>query len=241
MLRDRTSDQHLRKGGNTILGILQKFAAPCRWCLEDGPAIPDGPNISAGIAPVSCFPEVMLNVAPTECLSLLVNVFTHTNEIIRMARSIYDRKVADIMTRDVVTLDAGGTVHEALTLMGENRVSALPVVDSQGHCVGILSTTDLVDLTRDVDDDLYQLDLIDATSRRFLIDKLAHSLGNEKFDTFMSETLTTVSPSSTIATATRRILQAGVHHLPVIDEQQQLVGIVSSLDILGEFADAAPE
>ena len=158
-----------------------------------------------------------------------------------MAQSIYDRKVADIMTRDVVTLDAGGTVHEALALMGENRVSALPVVDRDGHCVGILSTTDLVDITRDVDDDLYHLDLVDATSRRFLIDRLAHSLGNEKVDTFMSETLTTVSPESTIATATRRILHSGVHHLPVVDVDNRLVGIVSSIDILGEFADAAPE
>ncbi len=158
-----------------------------------------------------------------------------------MSRNIYDRKVADIMTRDVVTVDAGGTVHEALALMGENRVSAIPVIDRNQHCVGILSTTDLVDMTRDVDDDLYQLDLVDSTTRRFLIDRLAHSLGNEKVDTFMSETLTTVAPDSTIATATRKILKSRVHHLPVVDDDNRLVGIVSSIDILGEFADAAPD
>ena len=60
-----------------------------------------------------------------------------------MTRSIYDRKVSDIMTRDVVTIEAGGTVHEALALMGENRVSAIPVIDRKGRCVGILSATDL--------------------------------------------------------------------------------------------------
>lgn len=158
-----------------------------------------------------------------------------------MNHGIYDRKVSDIMTRDVVTLAAGGTVHEALALMGENRVSAIPVVDHAGKCVGIISTTDLVDMTRDVDDDLYQLDLVDATSRRFLIDRLAHSLGNESIETYMSESLVTVYPESTLATATKRILKAGVHHLPVVDKDDRLVGIVSSLDILAEFADAAPE
>jgi CBS domain-containing protein len=158
-----------------------------------------------------------------------------------MNHGIYDRKVSDIMTRDVVTLAAGGTVHEALSLMGENRVSAIPVVDHAGKCVGIISTTDLVDMTRDVDDDLYQLDLVDATSRRFLIDRLAHSLGNESIETYMSESLVTVYPESTLATATKRILKAGVHHLPVVDKNDRLVGIVSSLDILAEFADAAPE
>ena len=96
-------------------------------------------------------------------------------------------------------------------------------------------------MTRDVDDDLYQLDLVDATSRRFLIDRLAHSLGNESIETFMSESLMTVYPESTLATATKRILKAGVHHLPVVDKDDRLVGIVSSLDILAEFADAAPE
>jgi len=157
-----------------------------------------------------------------------------------MSRSIYDRKVSDIMTRDVVTLEAGGSVHEALTLMGENRVSAIPVVDRKGRCVGILSATDLVDMTRDVDDDLYHLDLVDSTSRRFLIDRLSHTLGEESIETYMSETLTTVLPDSTLANATRKILKAGIHHLPVIDEDDRLVGIISSIDILAEFADAAP-
>ena len=83
-----------------------------------------------------------------------------------MAQNIYDKRVKDIMSRDTVTLNAEDTVHEALTLMGENRVSALPVVNAHDQCVGILSTSDLVDMTRDVDDDLYQLDLVDSTSRR---------------------------------------------------------------------------
>jgi len=162
-------------------------------------------------------------------------------ESLNMTRSIYDRKVSDIMTRDVVTLEAGGTVHEALTLMGENRVSAIPVVDRKGRCVGILSATDLVDMTRDVDDDLYHLDLVDSTSRRFLIDRLSHTLGEEAVDTYMSESVTTVLPDSTLVNATRKILKAGIHHLPVVDEKDRLVGIVSSIDILAEFVDGAPQ
>jgi CBS domain-containing protein len=158
-----------------------------------------------------------------------------------VADSIYDRKIADVMTSDVVTLEAGSTVHDALVLMGENRVSAIPIVDNEGHCVGILSTTDLVDMARDVDDDLYQLDLVDPTSRRFLLDKLAHTMGSEQVDSFMSEVLTTVQSDSTLAAATRKMLKAGVHHLPVVDDEDRLAGIVSTLDILAEFADAAPE
>jgi CBS-domain-containing membrane protein len=155
--------------------------------------------------------------------------------------AIYDLRIREIMSRDVVTLRVGDTIHEALTLMGENRVSALPVVDSQDHCVGILSTSDLVDMTRDVDDDIYHMDLVDPTSRRFLLDKLIHSMGNESVQSFMSENLSTIDVETTLAHATREMLRNRVHHLHVVDSKDQLVGIISTMDVLGMFADAAPE
>ncbi len=156
-------------------------------------------------------------------------------------KDIYKRRVKDIMSRDVVTINAADTIHEALTLMGENRVSALPVVDNRNNCVGILSTSDLVDMTRDVDDDVYNLDLVDPTTQRFLLDKLAHSMGNETVQSFMSEAVTTVDMEATIGRATREMLRNQVHHLPIVDVHDHLIGIISTMDILAELADAAPE
>ena len=155
--------------------------------------------------------------------------------------SIYARRVKDIMSRDVVTLNAGDTVHEALSLMGENRVSALPVVNNHNVCIGILSTSDLVDMTRDVDDDLYHLDMVDPTSRRFLLDKLAHSMGSETVQSFMSEGVATIDLEATIGKATREMLRNRVHHLPVVDNHDHVIGIISTMDILAEFADGAPD
>lgn len=157
-----------------------------------------------------------------------------------MGNNIYAKRVKDIMSRDVVTTSAADTVHEALTLMGENRVSAIPVVDGHDHCVGILSTSDLVDMTRDIDDDLYSLDLVDSTSRRFLLDKLAHSMGGESVQSFMSETVATVGAETTLADATREMLRNRVHHLPVVDGDNHLIGIISTMDVLAEFANGAP-
>ena len=156
-------------------------------------------------------------------------------------KDIYKRRVKDIMSRDVVTINAADTIHEALTLMGENRVSALPVVDNHNNCVGILSTSDLVDMTRDVDDDVYNLDLVDPTTQRFLLEKLAHSMGNETVQSFMSEAVTTVDMEATIGRATREMLRNQVHHLPIVDVHDHLIGIISTMDILAELADAAPE
>ena len=158
-----------------------------------------------------------------------------------MGDSVYEKRVKEILTRDTVTLDAEDTVHEALTLMGENRVSALPVVDRKNRCIGILSTADLVDMTRDTDEELRQLDMMDSGTTKILVDKLAHSLGNEKVQAYMTDAVTTVSLETPIARAAREMLRNHVHHLPVVDRNDCLMGIVSTMDILAEFADAAPE
>lgn len=155
-------------------------------------------------------------------------------------QDVYTRAIKDIMNRDVVTINAAGTIHEALILMEENRVSTLPVIDNQDHCIGILSSSDLVDMTRDVDDDVYELDHADSTSQRYLVEKLIHSMGSESIQSFMSETVATVEADATIIVATKKMLKDQIHHLPVVDGSGRLVGIVSTMDILGEFADASP-
>ena len=158
-----------------------------------------------------------------------------------MSDDVYKKRVKEIVTRDTVTLDAGDSIHEALQLMSENRVTTLPVVDRQNRCVGILSASDLVDLTRDTDDDLRELDVVDLSTKRFLIDKLAHSLGDEKVQTFMSESPVSVSLETLISKAAREMLTNRIHHLPVVDHDDRLMGIISTMDILGEFVDAAPD
>ena len=158
-----------------------------------------------------------------------------------MSTSVYKKRVKEIFTKDTVNLNADDTIHEALVLMGENRVSALPVVDQQNRCVGILSTVDLVDMTRDTEEDLRELNYVDLLSKRFLVDKLADSLGTEKIQTFMSESVITVGLESFIGEAAEKMLRYHVHHLPVVDRDDRLEGIISTMDILSEFVDSDPE
>lgn len=155
-----------------------------------------------------------------------------------MPDSIRQRRVKDIMSRDVVTLSPDDTIHDALELMVSNRVSALPVVDKRRHCIGIISTTDLVDFTRDVDDDLHQVNELDPSSRRWLVDKLLHTVGKEPVGSYVTEDVTTVGLEASLSKAAREMVRNRVHHLPVIDHQGHLAGIISTMDLLVEFADA---
>lgn len=148
-------------------------------------------------------------------------------------------RVKDIMSRDVVTLSADDKIHDALELLVSNRVSALPVVDKKKHCIGILSTTDLVDFTRDVDEDLHYMDELDPSSRPWLVDKLLKSVGQELVGSYMSDDVATISLESSLVKAAREMVRNRVHHLPVLDHEGHIAGIISTMDILGEYADEA--
>lgn len=154
---------------------------------------------------------------------------------------IYAHRVKDLMTKDVVTVGTQDSIGEALTLMSENRVSALPVVDSHNRCVGMLSTSDLVDMTRELDYDLSLMSVDDSGAFGILLARLSERSGEESVQSFMSDSVTAIGPETPIAVATREMLCNQIHHLPVVNDHGRLVGIVSSIDILAEFADGAPE
>lgn len=52
-------------------------------------------------------------------------------------------RIENIMTRDLVTAEPGTTLEQAYNIMRENRVGKLPLIDDQGHLVGLYSYTDV--------------------------------------------------------------------------------------------------
>ena len=168
-------------------------------------------------------------------------LFTQAKKETDMANNgIYDKRTKDVMSRDVVTIDARDTVHEALQLMAENRVSALPVTDRQGRCIGILSTTDLVDVTRDVDAGLSELEKTDEPLWGACLDKLGDHIGHQTVLDLMSESVVSVGPDVHMFEAASRMLRERIHRLPVVGDDERLLGIVSMTDVLTAFVESAP-
>ena len=73
------------------------------------------------------------------CLSLS----QHTN------RSVENRLVGEVMTRDVRTVRASDDVSEAFRKMRERKIGRLPVVDEQGSLQGMISLNKLLNVTVD--------------------------------------------------------------------------------------------
>ncbi|MCA9248851.1 MAG: CBS domain-containing protein [Planctomycetales bacterium] len=154
--------------------------------------------------------------------------------------NLFQRPVKTVMNKHVVAVHPQDSIHEALALMVENRVSALPVVDSHGRCGGIISTSDIIDLTYELDEELAGLGRAEEGARQWIIEKLADGLDDRQVTDLMTSEVSSVCPECSLVEAASIMRRHHVHRLPVIDKRGHLVGILSTLDVLDALIEAAP-
>ncbi|ASU84245.1 hypothetical protein CDO52_16880 [Nocardiopsis gilva YIM 90087] len=152
--------------------------------------------------------------------------------------------VRDVMTTDVVTISRDTTFKEIANCIIAKNVAALPVVDG-GRVVGLVTETDLVHKAEfQPEGDQGQFG---GGYREPLRAWLRHALGAagggssrdkalaEKADRLMSPNVVTVRHDATVVTAARLMDRHDVKQLPVVDEHQHLLGIVTRRDLLRVF------
>ena len=150
-----------------------------------------------------------------------------------MMTTIDDFRVKDVMSDVVITIGSEDTIHTALVLMAQYSVTVLPVTDNKDRCIGVLSTSDLIDPARQVEDDLQDADR-DAAQERITA-LLAQSLGHREVRDLMTAAVVTVDREMPIMEAAAEMLRDRIHHLPVVDAQHKIRGIVSTMDLLSVF------
>jgi len=99
---------------------------------------------TARVAVLRMLEESVGSIAVTEG-GRLVGIFTE-RDVLRLAGEATDLdavRVAEVMTRDPVTVDAREGVLDAARLMGERRIRHLPVVEGE-HLLGMVGIRDLL-------------------------------------------------------------------------------------------------
>lgn len=136
--------------------------------------------------------------------------------------------VADVMSTDLVTVTPDTGFKRLASLMRSHRISGLPVVDGEGHPVGVVSEADLL-----------------AKARRTGAPRIAwlyperaldhmRALGTHAVDV-MSFPAQTIPRHASLAVAARRLQAAGVRRLLVVDDDDRLAGLVTRNDLLTVF------
>lgn len=155
-----------------------------------------------------------------------------------MTSNLYKLRVKEIMSKHLITIGARDTVHEAMELLIENKVHALPVVDNHNRCVGMLSTSDFVDIAYELDEGLDVVDHVSEVWWGSFLKTLGNDVGHRNVSELMTEDVVSATPETLVVDAAASMLRDKVHRLPVLDEKQRLLGIVSTSDILRAVVEA---
>lgn len=124
-------------------------------------------------------------------------------------------RVADLMITDLKTVERETTLADAMAVLAEDHLSALPVVDRHGGLVGVLSTTDILQALAESDDPRERERLLNAGIVGDLM--TPHPVG--------------IGPGTTVKEAAQQMLYLEVHRLFVVDEER-LVGVISQSDVV---------
>jgi CBS-domain-containing membrane protein len=135
------------------------------------------------------------------------------------------------MSPTVITATAETTLPELIDAMVGHSISGVPIVDSDGRLVGIVSEVDLMTKPAFGGTHRHRLavigDLLRGHDRRWLSKSEALTAGE-----IMTKNVVTARPRESVRNAARRMVETGVKRLPVVDDHDALVGIISRTDVL---------
>lgn len=145
-----------------------------------------------------------------------------------------DVKIKDVMTHLVVMLYPTDTIHEAAIRLARNRISGAPVVED-GKVIGIVSESDLIHAVMPpvpIDRGASILDVLSVLGRA---KPRSHEHGKTVVEV-MSPLVIQVSPETSIWKAASIMERKGIKRLPVVDDEDYLLGIVSRGDLVKAMA-----
>lgn len=138
-------------------------------------------------------------------------------------------KVRDLMTTDPLTVEPETLLKEAARTMVRNRVSGLPVVED-GKVVGIVTEGDFLrqEASREQP---YRFSLLDA----LFGEGPSEPPAVETVAEVMTDHVITIGPDASIGDAARTMATKNVKRLPVVDDDEVLIGVISRADVVNAF------
>lgn len=126
-------------------------------------------------------------------------------ELHALDRQLGRLKVGTLMARDVLTVLPTETIYRVRLIMTQHHVKAVPVIDAERHVLGIITVYDMFNLN---------------------LANLAPA------ESIMTSPATTIDTDAPVAALVSLMSDRGLRHIPVVDEEQRLVGIVTRSELI---------
>jgi CBS domain-containing membrane protein len=149
-------------------------------------------------------------------------------EVAAYQRKLGALRCGDVMSREPVSVQFGAPLQEAWALMRERRIKALPVVDRARRIVGIVTTADFMRLANPASHEG-----LGARLKEMLVPSgLLHSEKPEVVGQIMTRSVRVASEDRLLADLVPVFAEDGHHHIPVIDAEQRLAGMITQTDLV---------
>ena len=136
-----------------------------------------------------------------------------------------DEPVSRFMTEAVVAIEVDRPASEVLDCFLQYPIHHLPVVRA-GKLVGMLSSADVLKLE-------FFVPRAASDTARFLDSRVT-------IERLMRTPVIRVVPTTSVAEAAERMVEAGVHALPVVDGDERVLGLVTTTDVIRSLLHGAP-
>ncbi len=144
-------------------------------------------------------------------------------------------RVAGVMTRDVVTAREDTGFKDLVELMTGRAISAVPIVDDEGRIAGIVSEADLLAVEAEEREPPRRRRFIEWFIDRRQLEAIERRAPSLSAANVMTRDVITARPDTPVEAAIKTLLRARVKRLPVVDDENRVVGIVSRRDLLSPF------
>ncbi|MFH5800601.1 CBS domain-containing protein [Haladaptatus sp. CMAA 1911] len=121
-----------------------------------------------------------------------------------------DVLVGRLMSTTLQTVTPDTLVEEAAQKMLANEVGSVIVIDDQNHLEGILTTTDFVRIVAE-----------------------RQPKDETPVSTYMSTDVATATAQDSIRDVSDHMVERGFHHMPVVDETEGVIGMITTTDLTG--------
>lgn len=129
-----------------------------------------------------------------------------------------ERLVADLMTSPVLTVDTDDEAADVAHAMADQNIKSVVAIDDDCRPQGIITSTDFVAMAAD-----------DRTPSETTVEE------------YMTTDIVTISPDIPAAEAAAEMRDHDVNHLPVVGDDEQVTGIVSTTDLTESLSGAVAQ
>lgn len=140
-----------------------------------------------------------------------------------------ERKVKDIMSKEVISLKPDTTVKEALKSLFQLRISGLPVIENE-RLVGMFTEKDILQYI--LPSYIEKIGSFVYTEESKVIKRKLMELATLKVADLMRKEVVTVEENASIDEVARIMLTQKIRRIPVLNKDGKVVGIIAREDIV---------